>query len=154
MLEALGEPAQAEEALVRGLEEARSQEASRGGPDMLASLSYGDLIRLRNMRGVDSSELLAEGLSKFPSNCLLLLMETDRLMRVLDYQAALVTFDRILAFDWSADEEDPPAYDGAIVDELPWAGRATCLFRLGRYEEAAEAYEEAARAAPATTPTG
>ena len=55
--------------------------------------------------------------------------------------------EQILHFDW-AGPDDPPAYDAPIVGELPWAAKALCLFRLGAYAEAAQAYEEASRHAP------
>jgi tetratricopeptide (TPR) repeat protein len=116
--------------------------------DRLACLSYGDLVRLRQARGADATELLAEGLAAFPRNCLLLLMEARRLIDQGDYAGALEPLDQILRFDWATDRDDPPAYDAPIVGELPWSNKGLCLFRLGSYAEAAEAYAAAARCAP------
>jgi tetratricopeptide (TPR) repeat protein len=116
--------------------------------DRLASLSYGDLIRIRNARGADTTELLSEALSAFPRNCLLLLMESRRLIDEEHFAAAIEPLNQILSFDWATDPDDPPAYDAPIVGELPLSAKGLCLFRLGRYTEAAEAYATAARCAP------
>ncbi len=147
VLEALGDPEEAEQALLRAIETARSSSAP-GQMDRLACLSYGDLIRLRKARGADTTELLAEALSAFPRNCLLLLMEARRLIDEENYAAALEPLDQILSFDWATDPDDPPAYDAPIVGELPWSSKGLCLFRMGAYAEAAEAYATAARCAP------
>jgi tetratricopeptide (TPR) repeat protein len=147
VLEALGETEEAEQVLLCAIETARSSSAS-GQMDRLACLSYGDLIRLRNARGADTTELLSEALSAFPRNCLLLLMEARRLIDEKNYAAALEPLDQILSFDWATDPDDPPAYDAPIVGELPWSTKGLCLFRMGAYTEAAEAYAAAAQCAP------
>ena len=149
ILEALGDSDEAEGALVRAIETARSAAAGERTPmDRLACLSYGDLIRLRNDRGVDTDELLVEALAAFPDNCLLLLFDARRLIDAGEYAAALHPLDQILRFDWASDPGDPPAYDAPIVGELPWASKGLCLFRMEAYAEAAEAYAAAARCAP------
>ena len=149
ILEALGDTDEAEVALVRAIETARSAASGPHSPmDRLACLSYGDLIRLRNDRGADTDELLAEALAVFPDNCVLLLFDARRLIDQGDYAAALEPLDQVLRFDWASDPGDPPAYDAPIVGELPWASRGLCLFRLEAYAEAAEAYAAAARCAP------
>jgi tetratricopeptide (TPR) repeat protein len=147
VLEALGENEEAEQAYQRAIDTARA-EGPPGHLDPLTCLSYGDLVRLRGARGADTSELLAEALSAFPGNCLLLLMEARRLIEQEDYAAALEPLDQILRFDWATDPDDPPAYDAPIVGELPWSNKGLCLFRMGAYAEAAEAYGAAARCAP------
>jgi tetratricopeptide (TPR) repeat protein len=147
ILEALGETEEAEEVLLCAIETARSSRAS-GQMGRLACLSYGDLIRLRSARGADTSELLSEALSAFPRNCLLLLMEARRQIAAENYAAAIEPLDQILSFDWATDPDDPPAYDAPIVGELPWSSKGLCLFRMGAYTEAAEAYAHAARCAP------
>jgi len=146
VLEALGETEEAEAAFAQAIETARA--APHGQPiDRLACLSYGDLVRLRSARGADVAELLADALSAFPDNCLLLLMEAQRLMENGAYEAALGPLEEIVEFNW-ARADDPPAYDAPIVGELPWSAKALCLFRLGAYAEAADAYAQAARLAP------
>jgi len=147
VLEALGEPEEAEHALLRAIETARSS-SPPDQTDRLACLSYGDLIRLRKARGADTTDLLAEALSAFPRNCLLLLMQAQRLIDEKNYAAALEPLDQILSFDWASDTDDPPAYDAPIVGELPWSSKGLCLFRMKAYAEAAEAYAAAARCAP------
>jgi glycosyltransferase involved in cell wall biosynthesis len=147
VLDALGETDEAEEAFARAIDTARAT-SPPGRLDRLACLSYGDLIRLRSARGADTDALLAEALAAFPRNCLLLLMWARRLIDEERYAAALESLDQILRFDWATDDDDPPAYDAPIVGELPWAARGLCLFRLGDYAQAAEAYAAAARCAP------
>ena len=146
VLEALGEPAEAEDAFAQAIDTARA--AAGDQPlDRLACLSYGDLIRMRAGRGADVGDLLTEALAAFPDNCLLLLMEAQRLMDDRRYAEALGPLERILRFDWAVGD-DPPAYDAPIVGELPWSAKALCHFRLGAYAEAAEAYAQASRHAP------
>ncbi|HUI04125.1 MAG TPA: glycosyltransferase family 2 protein [Acidimicrobiales bacterium] len=146
VLEALGETEEAEAAFARAVETARA--APAGQPiDRLACLSYGDLVRLRASRGGDVSDLLAEALAAFPDNCLLLLMHAQQLMERRAYEAALAPLEQIVQFDW-ARADDPPAYDAPIVGELPWSAKALCLFRLGAYADAAEAYAQASLHAP------
>ena len=147
VLEALGEPEEAEEAFARAIDTARAV-SPPGHLDRLACLSYGDLIRLRSARGVDTDALLAEALAAFPRNCLLLLVHARRLMDRGQYAAAMEPLEEILRFDWATDEDDPPAYDAPIVGELPWAAMGLCRFRTGDYAGAADAYAAAARCAP------
>jgi tetratricopeptide (TPR) repeat protein len=75
-------------------------------------------------------------------------MEARRQIAAQNYPAALEPLDQILSFDWATDPDDPPAYDASIVGELPWSSKGLCLFRMGAYAEAAEAYAHAARCAP------
>jgi tetratricopeptide (TPR) repeat protein len=147
ILEALGQTEEAEAALTRAIETARPIDPLHP-MDRLVCLSFGDLIRLRNARGADTTELLAEALALFPDNCLLLLFEARRLIDDEDYVAAIKVLDQILSFDWATDTGEPMAYDAQIVGEFPWSEKALCLFRMGEYAEAAEAYAAAARRAP------
>ena len=133
ILEALGDTEEAEAALVRAIETARSEAPGPHDPmDRLACLSYGDLIRLRNDRGADTDELLAEALASFPDNCLLLLFDARRLIDEGDYAAALEPLrPGSCASTGHRTPAIHPAYDAPIVGELPtWASKGLCLFRL------------------------
>jgi tetratricopeptide (TPR) repeat protein len=62
---------------------------------------------------------------------------------------AIAALDWLLGVDLSRLPDEGPAYDARLFGELAHEGRGLCLFRLGRYEEAAEAYAAAACCAPA-----
>jgi len=143
VLEATGEPEEAEEALVTAVDIARST----GLVDPVACLSFVDLIRLRSLRGEDTAELLAEALSAFPENCVVLWIQAQKLIFLGEYSQAIEVIDRILDVDWR-DPDTGPAYGQSLVGELPWSAKALCLFRLGEYERAADAYAKAAGFAP------
>ena len=66
------------------------------------------------------------------------------------YEDALQRFDALLAVDVSVlpDESQGPSYDAGIFGALSYDARGVCLFRLGRFAEAAQAWEAAAGAAP------
>lgn len=64
------------------------------------------------------------------------------------YEHALALLDRLLAVDVATLPAEGPAYDERIFGEFTHEARGVCLFRLGRYDEAAAAYERAARLDP------
>lgn len=145
VLAALGEAAEAEAALVGAVEWTRAS----GMYHPLASLSFADLIRIRHGRGEDVSALLDEAVGAYPDNCLLRFLAARARIDAADPAGALEHLDRILAVARRSDPGWDPAYDRRLVGELTWDARALCLFRLGDFEGAAEAYAEAARSAPA-----
>lgn len=144
VLAALGNAEEAEATLVGAIDRTRSS----GTYHPLASLSFVDLIRLRQSRGEDASALLAEALAAYPDNCVLLFMAARALVDVGDHAGALERLDRILAVGRRSDPGWEPAYDRQLLGELTFDLRGLCLFRLASYERAADAYAEAARCAP------
>jgi glycosyltransferase involved in cell wall biosynthesis len=144
VLEALGQPDEAERALVRGLEVARA----KSWRDPLAQLLYGDLVRLRDQRGDDVRPLLAEGLALFGDNCVLLWQQARLLIRQGAYEQALVPLDRMLSLVQGPLPDVGPSYSERLVRDLPHDARGLCLFRLGRFSEAAQAYAAALHWAP------
>ena len=144
VLEGLGEPDEAEEALVRAVELVRTK---RPG-DPLGSLAIADLIRVRHFRGEDVGELVEEAVRLYPDNLLIVFREGRYLVDHGRHEEALPRFERLLAVDLATLPDAGPAYGMAIFGELSHEGRAVCLFRLGRYAEAAEAWGNAASAAP------
>jgi tetratricopeptide (TPR) repeat protein len=92
--------------------------------------------------------LLAEARATYPSNCLLLYLEAQELIAHEAYEEAIDRFDRILSFDPAEVPADSPAYDERLLGELPHDGRGFALFKVGRYAEAADAYQAAAILVP------
>jgi tetratricopeptide (TPR) repeat protein len=74
---------------------------------------------------------------------------TDRLSEGR-YVDALELLDRLLAVDLSALPAEGAAYEERIFNEFAHEARGACLFRVGRYAEAADAYAEAWRLNPAS----
>lgn len=144
ILEVNGDVPGAEEALVAAIETARAT----GLVDPVAALSYADLIRLRLTRGEDITGLLSEALGAFPDNCVLLWISARKSIDEGNFEDAIGAVDKILAVDWAREPDHGPAYGERLVGEMPWSTKALCLFRLGRYEEAADAYAAAASFAP------
>ena len=144
-MEALGDLEESERALLAAVEIARLADPV----DPVACLLYADLIRLRNQRGADTQALLTEARSAFPENCVLLWIEARQLTERAEYAGAIKLLDLILNVDWARQPDAGPAYDQEMVWELPWSAKALCLFRIGAYDKAAEAYAALARGAPA-----
>jgi tetratricopeptide (TPR) repeat protein len=144
VLEGLGEPDEAEQVLARAVELVRTTRAG----DPLGSLAVADLIRLRHFRGDDVGELVDEAVRLYPDNLLIVFREGRYLVDHARYEEALPRFDRLLAVDLATLPDAGPAYGMAIFGALAHDGRAVCLFRLGRYAEAGEAWGRAAEVEP------
>lgn len=143
VLDGLGEHEEAEHVLEQAVHVARG----RNG-DPLGSLVFADLVRIRHMRGEDVHGLLDEARARYPDNWLIVFLEGRRLVDRKEYEAALGRFDALLAVDVSALPDAGPSYDARIFGALAHDARGICLFRLRRFAEAAEAWEQATRAAP------
>jgi glycosyltransferase involved in cell wall biosynthesis len=126
-------------------------EVARGQPEAQAGvLVFTDLVRLRHDRGDDVTELLAEARRRYPANKQLWWVEATVRLRHGRFGEALELLDRLLAVDvGSLAAADGVSYDERIFGEVAHDARGLCLFRLGRYAEAAEAYARAAQANPA-----
>ena len=142
--EGLGDASEAERVLERGLQVARA----KAWRDPLAVLLYADLVRMRERDGDHGEALLAEGLELYGDNCVLLWLHSRALIRQGAYEEALVPLDRILAIDPARLPDIGPSYDEGLVHDLSHDARGLCLFRLGRYAEAAQEYAAAAQWAP------
>ena len=99
-------------------------------------------------RGESVDGLLAEARGLYPDNKLLWWVEAAALMSESRWEDALSVLDRLLAVDLESLPAEGPAYDARIFGEFTQEARGVCLFRLGRYAEAADAYAAAARADP------
>jgi glycosyltransferase involved in cell wall biosynthesis len=144
VLEGLGQADEADRILERAVDVARAK-SSR---DPFGVLAYADLIRRRRERGEAVAALLAEARATYPSNCLLLYLEGQELTAQGAYEEAIDRFDRILRFDPAEVPAGSPAYDERLLGELPHDGRGFALFKVGRYAEAADAYQAAAALVP------
>jgi tetratricopeptide (TPR) repeat protein len=144
VLAALGDAEGAERCLLGGIEIARSSEPH----DPVACLLYADLVRVRQEQGEDAAALLAEARAAFPDNCVLLWLEARSLIAGGAFGEAIARLDQILGVDWTQQRDRGPAYDQQLVGELPWDAKGTCYFRLGAYDQAADAYAAAAGCAP------
>jgi len=116
--------------------------------DPLGVLVFTDYVRLRRASGHDVAELLAEGRVLYPSNKLLWWVDAAVCLSAGRFDDALELLDRLVAVDLSTLPDEGPSYDQRIFGESAQEARGTCLFRLGRYEEAAAAYGLAAALAP------
>lgn len=144
VLAGLGRERQSERVLLHAVKLARAKPFI----DPNGVLAYCDLIAIRNDRGEDVTELLAEARGKYPRNCVLAWQEARALMAAGRYDEAIADWDWLLAVDVRRLPDEGPAYDERLFGELAHEGRGLCLFRLGRYEEAAAAYAAAAECAP------
>ena len=106
-------------------------------------LLYADLVRMRMLTGADPDELLAEALDQFPDNCVLLWLRSRLLIRRGAYRQALEPLDRIASMDPATLPDKGPSYDEELLRDLPHEARGLCMFRLGRYAEAAQEYAAA-----------
>ena len=143
VLRGLGEEEEADEVLAGAVEVARARPHDRVGV-----LAFNDLVLLRMERDEPFEELLQEARRLYPQNKSLWWVEATVLQRADRYEEAIAAYDRLLAADQTAVVTDGPAYDARIFGEFAHEARGTCLFRLERYEEAAESFAAAARLAP------
>jgi glycosyltransferase involved in cell wall biosynthesis len=146
VLSALGRAEEAEHALERAVEVARAS----AEPDRHASLAYADLVRMRHERGEDVDELLREALERYPENWLLVWTRARVEIDAGRPEEALRWLDRLAAVDEAALPDAGVAYDERLFGSFAHGSRGLCLFRLGRYAEAAEAYRAAEAADPET----
>ena len=74
-------------------------------------------------------------------------MESRLLLNAGRYEEAIDRLDRLLEIA-GRNEPSVVAYERRMLTEAPHEVRGLCLFRLGRYTEAAAEYEQAAQFAP------
>jgi glycosyltransferase involved in cell wall biosynthesis len=135
----LGDEREAERALWRAVELTRAARDT----NLHGCLAYADLVELRHQRGDDVKGLLAEGLERYPDNWLLVWIRARIEIEAGRYEAALDGLERLIAVDVSGLPDAGVAYDNRLFGLFAHSSRGLCLFRLGRYEEAAAAYREA-----------
>lgn len=146
VLDGLGEREQALQVLSDAVELAR-----RRPSDRLGVLAFTDLVRARRARGEEVTELLVEARGRYPDNKLLWWVQASARISERRYGEALALLDRLLSVDLGALPDEGTAYDARIFGEFAQEARGVCLFALDRFQEAAEAYEQAAREDPLNT---
>lgn len=139
----LGEYVRGEAALRRALALA----LSRDPPDEHGRLAYGSLLALHAAQGRDTRQLADEATARYPQDWALLQLRAEARVRAGDWEAALADLDLLIAVDPDR-LIDFAAYDRDIFGHRAQASRGLCLFRLGRYADAAAAYGAAARERP------
>jgi glycosyltransferase involved in cell wall biosynthesis len=143
VLDELGRHDEAEARLWEALE------CIRGDPeDPVGDTIYVSLVTRLQESDRDHRALLQEGLTHYPENCWLLWLNGRDLMADGQLEEAVARFEGILAIAAEPPRYEKPAYELSLVGEDTYSALATCLFRLGRYAEAAEAYGRAAQCAP------
>jgi tetratricopeptide (TPR) repeat protein len=144
VLQGLGQQEEAAVVLADAAELAR-----RRPGDPLGVLVFVDLVRACRDQGEDITDLLAEARVRYPGNKLLWWIQAAAHASDAHYGDALELLDQLLSVDLSALPDEGPAYDQRIFGEFAHEARGLCLFRLGRYAEAADAYGRAAQIDPA-----
>jgi glycosyltransferase involved in cell wall biosynthesis len=144
VLDGLGQHRASEEVLLHALDISRAKPTV----DECGVLSYSELISMRMLRGEDVGDLIAEARRYYPFNYVRIGQEARMLVAGGRPAEALVNFDLLLAADRASLPDAGPSYDERLFGEAAHEGRGLCLFRLGRYAEAAAAYGRAAECAP------
>lgn len=133
----------------RALEQAVALERANVQPSRDGSLAWADLVRLRHQRGADVRALLEEGRNRWPEQWLLAWIEGVVHLEAGRPEPGAECFRRLLAVDVAVLPSFGIAYDERIFGEYAAASLGLALFRLERFAEAASAYAEAERLAPA-----
>lgn len=144
VLAALGDDEHAERALWRAVELARE----RAGADRHGSLAYSELARLRHEHGQDVEDLLAEGLELYPGNWLLVWTRARVEIDSGRHESALSWLEPLTHVDVETLPAGGISYDERLFGSFAHGARGLCLFRLGRYREAARAYAAAEACEP------
>jgi hypothetical protein len=141
VLDGLGESEESEAALEQAVGIAREATPITG------ALAFAALIRRRREQGQDFAELLDEALSRYPDTVALAWLKVCAEIEAGRYEHALRWLERF-DVDPTMPIEDTIAYRADLFGAHAPAARGLCLFRLGRYREAAAAYEQAEQFEP------
>ena len=133
----LGRVEEGERALEQAVARAREIWNEHGGA------AWVDLVRLRHERGMDVTQLLAEGLARWPRNWALVWIEGQLHLEAGRYQQAIACFRTLLEVDIATVPLDGVAFDERIFGALAQDALGLALFRIGRYGEADEGYAAA-----------
>jgi hypothetical protein len=136
VLEVLGESTESDAALERAVDVARESGASPGG------LAFAALIRRRQEQGEDAADLLDEALTRYPDTVLLAWLKVRAEIDAGRYEHALRWLGRF-DVDTTMPIEDTISYPMELFGARVPDARGLCLFRLGRFRDAATAYAQA-----------
>ena len=138
----LGRPDDAEAAWMRGIEVVRAQ-GLREGVDILV---YGSMAMFLLRESRDATVIIDEGLALDDDHWTLLVAKGRQLMADKQWEAAMVPLLRVINEGRQQGEHPVLAYSRSMIEQWPWEMVADCRFELGRYMDAADAYERAAAA--------
>jgi tetratricopeptide (TPR) repeat protein len=141
VLNASGEHDQAEAAL---------EEAARRGAKRLpevGALATAELIARRRQRGEDVATLVDDAARRYPDSFAVLWEQVVSEIQAGRCESALAELARF-DIDTEMPAEDVVAYVVELFGPRAAEARGLCLFRLGRYAEAAEAYRRAEELEP------
>jgi tetratricopeptide (TPR) repeat protein len=141
VLAGLGESDEAQAALERAVAMARRHKSPGG------ALAFAELIGRRRQQGDDVGELLQEAVIRYPDNVALKWEQVVSEVALKRYEEALW---RLETFDVDPDMpvEESIGYPLELFGARAAEARGVCLFRLGRYREAAFAYRVAEQLEP------
>lgn len=111
-------------------------------------LAFAALIGMRRRQAKEFRGLLDEALALYPDNAVLHFIDGEDRVSRSDYEAALACFDAVLRIAATDPTSNKPAYSRALIGPYTHAARGSCLFKLGRYRAAADAYAAALREEP------
>jgi cytochrome c-type biogenesis protein CcmH/NrfG len=106
------------------------------------------LLKLEIGRGADATGLLEEALALYPDHLVLRWMAARLALERGDAAAALPVLEHLAAIDADSFFDRRVSYRKALFRHRAREALALCLFRLGRYADAAQAYRQAAPHAP------
>ncbi len=141
VLDGLGKPGEAAAALEQAVEAAREEDVDTG------MQAYFGLICLRRAQGEDTTELLEEALARYPDNVSLIWLEVIAEIEAGRHEQALRLLE-LFDVDTEMPVEDIVGYRSELFGARAAEARGVCLFKLGRYADAADAYAEAERLEP------
>jgi len=113
-----------------------------------ASVAYQTLARMRFDAGEDALAVIEEGLAALPEDQALIFMKARALINQQRHEAALSFLRQLAAHDPGSFADPILAYDQRIFGEFALDLTGVALLRLGRFAEAADAFDQAAAAAP------
>jgi glycosyltransferase involved in cell wall biosynthesis len=143
-LDGVGATEEAEQALARAVELARLEDP----PTVYGAAAWADFVRLRYRNGQPVESLLAEARARWPDNWLLLWIDAHIHLDAERFEVALSLFEQLPRVDVPGLPDAGLAYDSRLFGTFAQESIGLCLFRLGRYGEAADAYRVVERLEP------
>ena len=145
-LDAIGQRDEALEAWERAVAIVRRDGATLPS----ATLPFTDMLQRLPEHDARRPELLDEATARFPDDPLVTWLRAETLVGERSFSEALPLLELLSALDADADVFPELSYDRRIFGEFAYAALAHAHAGLGRWGEAADWYERAARLAPGT----
>ncbi len=136
----LGRTDEAVAAWERGLDVVRAD----GLKEAVDILVHGSMALHLVNRGDDATAIIEEGLALDPDHHTLYLAMAKQHLARGEWEAAIAPLRHLASVGSGEVQRSVLAYAQQMFHEWPWMLLGDCQFELGRYSEAAEAYEQAA----------